>query len=109
LLSVSVVVGFAGPAHADPDAGGASDTDSAAFLDTLAAAGISYSRADLAIGAAEVVCRLAHVGKSGPEIVTILQNGNPDLTAEHAGQFIAIAERSYCPNQLLPHNPGNNE
>jgi hypothetical protein len=101
------MIGFAGPAPADPDGSGASDTDSAAFLDTLRAAGISYSNEDMAIAAAHVVCRLTRLGKSGPEVVTILKNNNPELTTEHAAQFMAIAERSYCPQELAPSKPGN--
>ncbi|MGH3524160.1 MAG: DUF732 domain-containing protein [Mycobacterium sp.] len=104
------MIGVGGPAHADPDAGGTPDgTDSAAFLDSLQAAGITYSRRDLAITTAEAVCRLVGNGRSGPEVVAVLQTRNPGLTPEHAAQFLAIALRSYCPNQLAPSHGGGAE
>jgi hypothetical protein len=101
LLSVSVVVGLAGSARADPDVSPspspAPTSDEAGFLASLQAAGIHYSQADVAVSAAEVVCRLVGNGMSGAQVLTALQSRNPGLTTEHALQFIAIAVHSYCP------------
>lgn len=106
LLCATVTIGVTGVAHADPDPAGAPDPTSAAFLDSLHAAGITYNRADMAITTAESVCKLVASGKSAPEVLATLKSSNPGLAPEHARQFLAIALRSYCPDRLVPDNPG---
>lgn len=108
LLGMSVLLGAAGPAHADPDLTGASDASdakTAGFLDALQAAGITYGRRDLVIATAEGVCKMVAGGKSGPEVLAALRSSNPGLQAEHGSQFLAIAMQSYCPDQLVQHRP----
>lgn len=101
VLSGLVATGLAGPAHGDPVGNGASQTDSA-FLAALRAAGITYSRADQAITSAKVVCGLIAGGKPSPEVLAALTARNPGLTTERGTQFVGIAARSYCPDQLVP-------
>lgn len=105
LLCLPVLIGVAGAARADPEAPGPPDPKSAAFLDSLHAAGITYNRTDLVIATAEAVCKMVAGGKSGPEVVAALQSRNPALAPDRAGQFLAIAMRSYCPDQLAPATP----
>ncbi|HEU0190989.1 MAG TPA: DUF732 domain-containing protein [Mycobacterium sp.] len=97
------VVAAAGQARADPDPGDAPGAD--AFLASLQAAGITYNRPDLVINTAETVCRMVGEGKPAPDVLRALQERNPGLTPERGGQFLAIAMRSYCPNQLASSNP----
>ncbi|HET9875416.1 MAG TPA: DUF732 domain-containing protein [Mycobacterium sp.] len=105
-LSVCVVIGLAGSAHGDPDGDGGPYSDAAAFLASLHAAGIKYSTPDQAVLAAKWVCHLVDTGKSGPEVVNVLMSRNPGLIPERAAQFMAIAERSYCPQHLAPSGAG---
>lgn len=105
LLCASVLIGTAGTAHADPDEAGASDARSAGFLDALQAANITYSRRDLVIATTEAVCKMVGSGKSGPEVLAALRSSNPGLAPEHGSQFLAIAMQSYCPDQLVRHDP----
>lgn len=100
-----MLIGAAGIAHGDPDIPVAPDPTGAAFLDSLHAAGITYSRMDLVIATAEAVCKLVRSGQSGPQILANLRSSNPGLAPEQGGQFLAIAIRSYCPDQLGPANP----
>lgn len=97
VLLAPALIGLAAPASADPD------PDAAAFLESLRAAGISYSgSADQVIATAKTVCRLIGSGKSGQDVLAVLQQGNPGLTVDHGSVFMGIAARSYCPNQLAP-------
>lgn len=105
-LTVFAVIGLAGPAHGDPDVDGGPAADNAAFLASLHAAGITYSNADQAVLSAKWVCRLVDAGKSGPEVVNMLLSRNPGLIPERAAQFMAMAERSYCPQNLAPSSTG---
>lgn len=109
VLCAAAVIGAAGAAHADPNPPGGSAADNTAFFAALQAAGITYGRSDLVIATAEAVCTSVSRGTSGPELVAALQERNPGLTTEHAGQFLAIALRSYCPQQLPPGKPGGGE
>lgn len=104
LLGVSVMIGLAGRAHADPEVevGGATDTGDAAFLASLEAAGITYNRSDLVISTGKAVCRLMANGTPSMEILTDLKKGNPEMVPGHGEQFVAISARSYCPSQLVP-------
>lgn len=98
---VGVLLALAAPAYADPDG------DQAAFLESLRAAGITYSGStDQVIATAKTVCRMIGAGKSGPDVLAVLQQGNPGLTTDHGSMFIGIAARSYCPSQLVPAGGG---
>lgn len=106
LLCLAAGVGVAGVAQADPDTGGVSGVDPTAFLDSLQAAGIGFSRTELVIETAETVCKLVGGGMSGPDVLAALKSRNPGLTTEHGAQFLAIAMRSYCPDRLAGGEPG---
>lgn len=95
LCGALVAIGLAGPAHAEP-----TDTDMA-FLASLQAAGITYSRADQAIVTAKMVCGFIAEGKPSPEVLDGLKARNPGLTTEHGTQFVGIAAQVYCPDQLV--------
>ncbi|MEO8816224.1 MAG: DUF732 domain-containing protein [Mycobacterium sp.] len=102
LLGVSVMIGLAGPAHADPEVGAAPDPADTNFLFSLHAAGITYNRSDLVISTGKAVCRLMANGTPSTEILADLKQGNPEMTPGHGEQFVAISAQSYCPNQLVP-------
>lgn len=86
-------IGLATPAQADAN-------QDQAFLVSLNAAGITYNDPESAIAAGKTVCTLADGGKSGVEVVQVLQNGNPGLSQENAARFTAIAANVYCPAKL---------
>lgn len=84
---------FSPTVHADP-------SQDQAFLVALGAAEITYKDPPSAIAAGKAVCDMAHGGKSGIEVVQVLQDGNPGLTQVNAAKFTAIAANVYCPAQL---------
>lgn len=90
---LAVMIGLAVPAHADAN-------QDQALLVSLGAAGITYRDPESAIAAGKSVCDLAGQGKSGVELVKILQAGNPGLSQVNAAKFTAIAAGVYCPAQL---------
>lgn len=92
LAGAAVVIGTAGPAHAD-----AKDQ---AFLTALTQAGVTYMNADRAITAGKQVCSLADEGMTGEEIVKNLQDRNPGFQGPGAAKFAAIAASAYCPEKL---------
>lgn len=106
LLGFSTLIGFAAPAHADPSVGEQAGADevaaisNAGFLDSLRAAGITYTNADQVISAGQAVCGLVGRGEPGLEVITDLKANNPGFTTDGAAKFAAIAARSYCPQQL---------
>lgn len=95
LTCLVVGTGLAAPAQADP-------SQDQAFLVSLNAAGITYQNPESAIAAGKRVCDMANEGKSGVELVKILQAGNPGLTQENAARFTAISAGVYCPAKLPP-------
>ncbi|GFG71328.1 DUF732 domain-containing protein [Mycolicibacter senuensis] len=95
------------PAAADPGPGAQLDSDAAAvavhhaaFLESLDAAGITYSSAGQAIEAARAVCGLVDRGEPGLQVISDLKATNPGFTTDGAAQFAAIAANTYCPHQL---------
>lgn len=96
LLGVSSAIWLAAPASGDPGDG----FDDAGFLATVRSAGLTYTNADQAIAFARSVCGWIAGGKSGPEVVQNLQDGNPGLATDHASKFVAISAKYYCPQQL---------
>jgi hypothetical protein len=93
LTAFAAMIGLAAPAHADAN-------QDQAFLVSLKAAGISYRDPESAIAAGQKVCAMADSGKTGVEVVKVLQDGNPGLTQGNAAKFTAIAANVYCPAQL---------
>lgn len=105
LLGIAAAIGCAAPAHADP-AGQPSAEEVAAvsnadFLDSLRAAGITFSNPGQAVAAGRAVCGLVGAGEPGLEVITDIKTNNPGFTTDGAAQFAAIAAHAYCPQQLL--------
>ncbi len=94
----AAILGLAAPAHADAN-------QDRAFLVSLGAAGLTYRDPESAIAAGKKVCDMANEGKTGVEVVKILQDVNPGLTQVNAAQFTAIAAGVYCPAQLPSAKP----
>ncbi|HEU4361101.1 MAG TPA: DUF732 domain-containing protein [Mycobacterium sp.] len=106
LLGVATTVGLAVPAYGDPGIGASVGTDqgvveSAAFLDSLKAAGITYTSPDQVIAAARAVCGLVDRGEPGLEVISDLKANNPGFTTDAAARFAAISANSFCPHQLV--------
>ncbi|TDL01503.1 DUF732 domain-containing protein [Mycobacterium paragordonae] len=97
----AALIGMAAPAHADAN-------QDQAFLVSLGAAGLTYKDPESAIAAGKKVCEMANQGKSGVEVVKVLQDGNPGLTQVNAARFTAISAGVYCPAQLPPAQPAGN-
>lgn len=97
----AALIGMAAPAHADAN-------QDQAFLVSLGAAGLTYKDPESAIAAGKKVCDMANQGKSGVEVVKVLQDGNPGLTQVNAARFTAISAGVYCPAQLPPAQPAGN-
>lgn len=97
LLGATAMIGFASPAHADPD-----DTtgDDAGFLAALTKVGISYSDPGRAITSGKAVCECLDKGESGLELVHDVKTHNPGMDMENASNFAMIAARFYCPHHL---------
>lgn len=72
------------------------DATDDAFVAALRAHGISHESEQAAISAARLVCHQLDMGKSQDEIATDVMNSS-GLDGEHAGYFVAVAERAYCP------------
>ncbi|MEB3033656.1 DUF732 domain-containing protein [[Mycobacterium] nativiensis] len=107
VLAAGAVLAFSGAAsaHADPELGAQASADDAgvhhaAFLESLRAAGITYSSPSQAIDAARTVCGLVDRGETGLQVITDLKDNNPGFTTDGAAQFAAIAANVYCPHQL---------
>ncbi len=90
VLAVALLGALAasGTAHADA-------TDDA-FIAALKAHGIVHESSQAAIAAGRLVCHQLDMGKSQEEIATDVMNSS-GLDGEHAGYFVAVAERAYCP------------
>lgn len=101
LASAAAVIGLAAPAHADP-------SQDQAFLVSLGAAGITFKDQGSVIAAGHKVCDMANDGKSGVELVKVLQGANPGLSQVDAAKFTAIAAGVYCPAQLPAAQPAGN-
>jgi hypothetical protein len=100
LAVFAAVIVSAAPARADAN-------QDQAFLVSLKAAGISYRDPDSAIAAGKKVCEMVDSGKTGVEVVKVLQDGNPGLTQGNAAKFTAIAANVYCPAQLPSVQPAS--
>ncbi len=87
-LAIVVLGAPAGIARADA-------TDDA-FIAALKAHGIVHETSQAAIAAGHLVCHQLDMGKTQEEIATDVMNSS-GLDAEHAGYFVAVAERAYCP------------
>ncbi len=101
LLSLSMGIVIAVPAHADPGIDEAPSNDNnGVFLSDLQKVGITYGDPNQAISAGQAVCACIHNGMSGLHLLKHLQENNPSLTENGAAQFATISAKSYCPRQL---------
>ena len=98
VTGLAVAIGLGAPAHADPN-------QDQALLVSLQAAGIKYKDPASVIVTGKAVCDLAAEGKTGVEVVQVLQGANPGLSQENAARFTAIAAGVYCPSTLPPKIP----
>jgi Protein of unknown function (DUF732) len=98
LLGVSVVIGLAAPAYAEPQEYGAADD--AGFIAALRDHDIGFNNPDQAIASAKAVCTCLDNGESGLELLHDLKVRNPAITMEHASTFAVLAAKFYCPHQL---------
>jgi hypothetical protein len=99
LLGVSVMIGLAAPAYADPPPA-LPDGDDAGFLAALQQVGVSYSSPAQAITSGKAVCTCLNNGESGLELVHDVKTHNPRFDMENASNFAMIAAKFYCPHQL---------
>ncbi|GFG96032.1 hypothetical protein MTIM_19110 [Mycobacterium timonense] len=74
LLGAAAVIGFAAPAHAEPEG------DDAAFLANLSNSGITYSSPSQVITSAKAVCGLMGRGETGLQVVSDIKDQNPGMT-----------------------------
>lgn len=89
VLAVALLPLWAAPiAHAD-------GTDNA-FVAALSAHGIVHDSAQAEIAAGHLVCHQLEMGKTQGQIATDVMNSSR-LDGDHAGYFVAVAERAYCP------------
>lgn len=70
-------------------------------------AGLTYKDPQSAIAAGKTVCDMANQGKTGVEVVKVLQDANPSLSQMNAARFTAISAGVYCPAQLPPIQPSS--
>lgn len=100
MVAAAAAIGVAAPAHADAN-------QDQAFLVSLGAAGLTYKNPQSAIAAGKTVCDMANEGKTGVEVVKVLQDANPSLSQMNAARFTAISAGVYCPAQLPPIQPSS--
>ena len=83
-----------GPLGADATA--RADATDDAFIEALKRDGIEHESRQMAIEAAHLVCHQLDLGKTQEQIATDVMNSS-GIDGDHAGYFVAIAERAYCP------------
>jgi Protein of unknown function (DUF732) len=98
LLGVSAMIGFAGPAFADPPP--EPDGDDAGFLAALHQAGFSFASPGSAVQAGRAVCSCLNNGETGLELVHDVKSHNPGMDMEMASNFALLSAKFYCPHQL---------
>ncbi len=66
-----------------------------AFIAALKADGIEHESRQAAIAAGHLVCHQLDMGKTQEQVATDVMNSS-GIDGDHAGYFVAIAERAYC-------------
>lgn len=90
---MAVVVVFAAPAHADPDA-------NAKFIQGLDIGHIPYDDPDVAVLTGHLVCMHLSLGPGTyPATINFVRDTQPAWTDFQDGYFVALAVAAYCPNQ----------
>ncbi|OBH67008.1 hypothetical protein A5684_04915, partial [Mycobacterium intracellulare] len=101
LLTVSLGIAIAAPAHATPGEDEApADDNNGSFLSDLHTVGISFKDPGQAVAAGKSVCGMIARGVSGLQLLTDIRDNNPALTTSGAAQFATISAKAYCPGQL---------
>lgn len=101
LLTVSLGITIAAPAHATPGEDEApADDNNGSFLSDLHTVGISFKDPGQAVAAGKSVCGMITRGVSGLQLLTDIRDNNPALTTSGAAQFATISAKAYCPGQL---------
>lgn len=101
LLTVSLGITLAAPAHATPGEDEApADDNNGSFLSDLHTVGISFKDPGQAVAAGKSVCGMITRGVSGLQLLTDIRDNNPALTTSGAAQFATISAKAYCPGQL---------
>jgi hypothetical protein len=95
LLAAGVVpaAGLLGVLGAAPVAHATADD---AFLSALTAKGINYESPETAIRSGHLVCQELESGKSPQQVANDVMT-NSHLDGYHAGYFVGVSIRAYCP------------
>lgn len=101
VLGIASTLSMAIPAHADPSV-------DASFVDALAKADISFNDPGNAVAAGHSTCALISRGKSGLQVVQLVQQQNSGISTVSAAKFTAIALSAYCPQYVQQFNAGAN-
>lgn len=96
LVAAGVVpaAGLLGVLGATPAAQATGSDD--AFLAALTAKGINYESPDAAIHSAHLVCQELDSGAPPQQVANDVMN-NSHLDGYHAGYFVGVSIRAYCP------------
>src|SRR5277367_4427795 len=93
VLGIASSLGFAIPAHADPNV-------DASFVDALTKAGITFGDSKSAVSAGKAACELMDQGKSQIDVVQLVMQQNSGISTVNAAKFTGIAASAYCPQYL---------
>lgn len=92
------VVGLLGCLPAAPDAHADPNNDDA-FVAALDAKGITYESRETAINSGHVVCHELDLGESPEQVANDVLNSS-HLDGYHAGYFVGVSIRAYCPKYM---------
>ncbi|MGD1173017.1 DUF732 domain-containing protein [Mycobacterium seoulense] len=96
LLAAGVVpaIGLLGELAAAPTAHATAADD--AFLAALTAKGINYESPETAIRSGHLVCQQLESGEAPQQVANDVMS-NSHLDGYHAGYFVGVSIRAYCP------------
>jgi hypothetical protein len=67
-----------------------------AFLAALKAKGINYESPDAAVNSGHTVCHELEMGQSAEQVANSVLSGST-LDSYHAGYFVGVSIKAYCP------------
>ncbi len=97
---IAPVVGLPGPLAAIPSAH--ADANDDAFLAALKTKNINYESAEAAINSGHLVCHELDLGQTPEQVANDVLNSS-HLDGYHAGYFVGVAIRAYCPKYAPQH------
>ncbi len=99
LLATGVVpvVGLLGSLAVAPTA--QADPNDDAFIAALEAKGITYESRQTAINSGHLVCHELDLGQTPEQVANDVLNSS-HLDGYHAGYFVGVSIRAYCPNYV---------